>query len=431
VNGTCTLATTAVAVLEVTALETESLSSALQRIEGLFSSIPAATCTRLDCAVYDAFVDAVEVLTRTAIADDVLTDETVTQVAGVVADIARVPELTACTTAFNGTTALIVDLMQAINATDATDAANGRVMEEAITLQGSADAIGQLNDALASLVDSIGASTVGCEQFATLSKLASDALVIGSKGAIAGEESPDMAVGNLAASTTRFSSDDTSASSDTSATSGAVSFNVSGEVIGGREFAGVNPRSCRPTVSPLMSLEGRDNTLRLNATTGTGLDEPVSSLISADMFDCDGNVLSVEDLIVPISFLVPLSANALLAPSTITAACSAETSYLPNDGVVESQELLVEKKVECSYWDEETLTWSTDGCVVADANVTLDDGRRFVRCECSHLTEFAILLREKNSQDATACNLAPGGVFGSIVFVVFASLYALLLLFGV
>jgi hypothetical protein len=437
-NDTCTLAATTADVLEFEALEPLSLSSALQRIAGLLSSLPAGGCSHVDCSVYNAFVDAVAALTQAAIADDVLTDETVTQVSAVVADIARAPGLPACVDAFTGVTDVIVDLMQAINATDSADSAAGKPLEEAtITLQGSTGAISQLDDALASLVESIDASTLGCEQFTTLSNLVSDVLAVGTKGAVAGETSQGVAGSELVASTTRISGVDSSATGDSSAASGGVSFNVTGEATGGREctdfqiveFSGVSPQSCRPTASPLVSVEGRDISLTLNAT-GAGLNEPASSIIRADLFDCDGNVIPVEDLNEPLSFLVPLSADALLAPSTITAACPAETSYLPNDGNVASQELVIEKQVECSYWDEETEAWSTDGCVVADANVTMDDGRRAVRCECTHLTDFAILLREKNSQDATECNLAPGGVFGSIVFVIFAGLYTLLLLFG-
>jgi hypothetical protein len=46
------------------------------------------------------------------------------------------------------------------------------------------------------------------------------------------------------------------------------------------------------------------------------------------------------------------------------------------------------------------------------------------------LTEFAILLRETNSAAASECNAHPSDVFGSIVFLVFACLFSLVLVFG-
>jgi hypothetical protein len=162
-------------------------------------------------------------------------------------------------------------------------------------------------------------------------------------------------------------------------------------------------------------------------TSGTGLDRPASTIVEADIVDCAGNIIDVTNLTVPISFLVPLANNALLAPSTIVSVCVGDSFYLPNGGDVVAKTVVIEKEVECSFFDETTQQWSSDGCVVADNNVTQADGSRAVRCECTHLTEFAILLREKNRDDATSCNLNPASVFGSIVFLVFACLFSLLL----
>ena len=42
--------------------------------------------------------------------------------------------------------------------------------------------------------------------------------------------------------------------------------------------------------------------------------------------------------------------------------------------------------LECRYWDEEIMAWSTEGCTTKLYNGT--DGGAFTGCECSHLSEF-------------------------------------------
>ena len=42
--------------------------------------------------------------------------------------------------------------------------------------------------------------------------------------------------------------------------------------------------------------------------------------------------------------------------------------------------------LECRYWDEDNLAWSTDGCETKLYNGT--GGGSFTGCECSHLSEF-------------------------------------------
>jgi hypothetical protein len=162
----------------------------------------------------------------------------------------------------------------------------------------------------------------------------------------------------------------------------------------------------------------------------TGIDAPVSNVVSADLFDCAGNKLNVSNLAVPVSFLLVIDPTALLGPSDIVTRCSVDSSYLPNDGAIVNQTQQLSKEVQCSYYSDELQDWITDGCVVADANVTTADGEQAVLCECTHLTEFAILLREKNSLDTSSCNLSPAGVFGSIVYLVFACIFSLMLLVG-
>jgi hypothetical protein len=42
--------------------------------------------------------------------------------------------------------------------------------------------------------------------------------------------------------------------------------------------------------------------------------------------------------------------------------------------------------LECRYWDEEVLAWSTEGCLTKVYNGT--SGGSYTGCECSHLSEF-------------------------------------------
>ena len=42
-------------------------------------------------------------------------------------------------------------------------------------------------------------------------------------------------------------------------------------------------------------------------------------------------------------------------------------------------------ELQCSYWDEETYTYSSEGCEIASSNTG------FLVCECTHLTDFSAL----------------------------------------
>ena len=58
--------------------------------------------------------------------------------------------------------------------------------------------------------------------------------------------------------------------------------------------------------------------------------------------------------------------------------------------------------LECRYWDEEQLAWSTEGCATVLYNGTDGAGGGgaasggFVGCECTHLSDFvAVKVRAK------------------------------------
>ncbi len=46
----------------------------------------------------------------------------------------------------------------------------------------------------------------------------------------------------------------------------------------------------------------------------------------------------------------------------------------------------------CSYWDEEMLSWKSDGCLQIEQTALIEN-REHIECQCSHLTIFALTLR--------------------------------------
>eukprot|EP00117_Sycon_ciliatum_P001589 scpid38424/ scgid1616/ Latrophilin-2; Calcium-independent alpha-latrotoxin receptor 2; Latrophilin homolog 1; Lectomedin-1 len=62
---------------------------------------------------------------------------------------------------------------------------------------------------------------------------------------------------------------------------------------------------------------------------------------------------------------------------------------------------LKERNLTCRYWNETTLSWRQDGCRLV--NVTRSkDGEMMARCECNHLTHFAVLVTPPNAESVSA-----------------------------
>jgi hypothetical protein len=75
---------------------------------------------------------------------------------------------------------------------------------------------------------------------------------------------------------------------------------------------------------------------------------------------------------------------------------------------------------ECRFWDEVLEVFISDGCHVADSNFTSPNGQRSVKCQCNHLTEFAIVESITETRSGLKCGRS---VFGSIIFLIFAIIY--------
>jgi hypothetical protein len=419
------------ALLAPTLLEQQSVSLSLQQVNSYYTSIMAKDCVGypFECSLYDLFVDSIALLATKAIANDELTDETAQQISMLLTDITLNSTIGECPDAFNTTVTTLVAVVAAVNNANTGTNSTAPVGSQALTGAGATTVLETVSGTLSSL----GATATNCEQFADVTALVDATLVASSAGSVNGETSDGIDTDSFTASTTRVggaTSDSTVSDSNVvSSSTGDVQFDVPVEAIGGRECADIQivVKKAQPATACRFDADsgaGGPNTI------GSGLDQPASNIVEADIVDCAGNVIDVKNLVAPISFLIPLSDGANVAPSTLTQDCPVDSFYLPNSGDIASKQVVVEKEVECTFFDEETQQWSSDGCVVADDNVVQPDGSRAVRCECTHLTEFAILLRSKSSNDVTECNLAPASVFGSIIFLVFACLFLMLLLVG-
>lgn len=79
----------------------------------------------------------------------------------------------------------------------------------------------------------------------------------------------------------------------------------------------------------------------------------------------------------------------------------------------------------CVFWDFEEHSWSDSGCRVAESNAT------FTVCECDHLTNFAVLMRDEESGVSGAGGMLFGGrvdIFGSIAAAVLLFLILLVII---
>jgi hypothetical protein len=416
-------------------LAQQSIAASLQQISSYFTSISSEDCASLDCGVYDIFVTSIASLATTAAANDELTDATAQQLSSALASITRNSTISACPQAFTVAATTIANIISAVNAANTGTNSSAPIGDQGgLSKGGAVTIIESLSGSLSSLISSVDNTAAGCEQFNGLTALVDATLAASSAGSIVGEATSGIATGSIIASTTRVVSSASNSGATLSST-GAIQFYFPDESLSDLEcadikiveYAAPTALACRTDAASASTKTMTSEGVVVEDTSGTDLDRPVSTIVEADIVDCAGNIIDVANLTAPISFLVPLADDALLAPSSIVSVCVGDSFYLPNGGDVVAKTVVIEKEMECSFFNETTQQWSSDGCVVADNNVTQADGSRAVRCECTHLTEFAILLREKGRGDATSCNISPASVFGSILFLVFACLFSLLL----
>lgn len=132
----------------------------------------------------------------------------------------------------------------------------------------------------------------------------------------------------------------------------------------------------------------------------------------------------VRGLKTPITFVLPIDLSQACRPAVdshpLVLTCLAEYQA----GLPESCRNLP----DCRWYDHETSEWTNEGCRVVDPNVRLPNNTQVpdslcppmfgfvsiklcllgcvqgVKCECTHLTEFAILLREAESRNGLLCD---------------------------
>jgi hypothetical protein len=441
-NGTCVLADSIAAQLQPALVAAQSLATTLQQVNAFYSSAGAAGCAAFDCSMFDLLVGAVDAAAAAARENNEVTNAMVEQVASTIATLTSNSTITACAGPFALVSTILNDLVFAVATANAGTNTSVPSLGNGVTTGISDAVLTIVGESLSAIITSISgtanATAETCAQFEGVAATVSGLLTASSSGSVAGESSTGINTQEIKTSSTRV---DGSSSASSAPADGSVSFDFGAAAVNQSsstpacvdvrvvEFNSSAARACRPASQPPASPTGADRSLRVGGKE-TGIDAPVSNVVRADIFDCAGNKMNVSNLAVPISFLLVIDADTQLDASDVLSRCPDDSSYLPNSGAIANQTQQVNKEVQCSYWSDELKDWSTDGCVVADANVTTADGKQAVRCECTHLTEFAILLREANSLDKSSCNLSPAGVFGSMLFLVFACLFTLMLLVG-
>jgi hypothetical protein len=444
-NRTCTLDALITTTLTPAAVVAQPLSQTMQQVTAYVSSVQQADCLYTNCNIYDTLVNAVSGSVNAAIATDTLTGEA-TRLASQTLCVITNATFAICSAAFHIAADVVVTLLDAVSVATVGSGDAAVVCDDCLTPDAVAAVVASVGCTLSSLLAASG----DCDAYARTTLLVSQLAAAAAKGALAGEDTP--AVTGAGVNAVASKADGSAVVNTTASASASASFQFPTESLA--NVTGANGETCAEvrTVeltetalsAACRAAKASATTTASAATTATaaettaaaakkaadaGLDVPISSVVNADVYDCDGNVVPIADLTEPIVFTLAINADALTA-STVDVACPGSTSYLPNDGEIATQSQLVSKKIECSYVDPDTGVFTSKGCEQVGDVVINDDGFAFVKCACTHLTEFAILLRESDSADESSCNLAPSSVFGSIVFLIFAVLFSCLLTLG-
>jgi hypothetical protein len=448
-NGTCVGTATLTAQVAPSRFATQSVTASLQQVSGVITSaLSNKECALLQCSLYDAFVNAIAVLSTAANEAGEVTDSTARMLSSTLQVLVVNSTLCACPAAFGTATLVMRALVTVVSAVNkGTNTFAPINCFDCLTSNGAEAVLRDTSRALSALLSQgcslpdVSASqkslqtrlVSACEQFDDITNLVEATLTASAAGSLAGETSVGIVTSNIVASTRRVDGVSAAAAGRAAiaSSSGSIAFDFPAESFA--DFRCVNlqvveyvsPVSCRSDALVATTVR------QASGDSPSGLNLPASAVVEADVVDCEGNVVNITGMAVPISFIIPIASDALLLPSQLTSECAADTNYLPSDSNIVTQLVQVEKEVECSYFDEGVQDWRSDGCVVADRNVTQADGSRAVRCECTHLTEFAILLRESARAGVTECNRSPNAVFGSVIFFVFAVFFSLLLVVGV
>ena len=104
----------------------------------------------------------------------------------------------------------------------------------------------------------------------------------------------------------------------------------------------------------------------------------VSDIIRIEIFDINGVEIPIQDLDTPIVFYLNLTRG-------------------PRRSECRSTGQLEREEAECSWWNGSS--WTTSGCTTRLIREDLAE------CSCSHLTDFAMILRSQSSREA--CVVSP------------------------
>jgi len=139
------------------------------------------------------------------------------------------------------------------------------------------------------------------------------------------------------------------------------------------------PRAAGPLVSLSLVQGGRRLEVRGAAARPIRLDLPTEDDdASRGGAVCVGARAANASAAAIAAYAARFSADSgLVAPLATPNASAALRSELLNEGCAVAR--------ECRYWNESKSAWVTDGCATVEA----DGG--FVRCECSHLSEFIVV----------------------------------------
>ena len=146
-------------------------------------------------------------------------------------------------------------------------------------------------------------------------------------------------------------------------------------------------------------------TSNLSQLTGLNPNDPVEAIMFTSGQDFAGagstSNLKISGIAVSFSLMqqgVVVPVNGLADPVQLTAPVKNERDLLTKctsqpDARSQIQKLSAggtacRETLECRYWDEEALAWSTYGCVTKVYNGTSANGGSYTGCSCSHLSEF-------------------------------------------
>jgi hypothetical protein len=140
------------------------------------------------------------------------------------------------------------------------------------------------------------------------------------------------------------------------------------------EIAGLDPS--KPVEALLFVSSGQDF-----AGAGSKSNLKVSGAQISFSLAQEGKELLVQGLREPIQLTAPVSEE-----SGMIGKCTGQPDPRNQMTTLFGKEPACEETLECRYWDEANLVWSTEGCETKVYNGT--DGGSFMGCECSHLSEF-------------------------------------------